>query len=225
MRALNSSDRRLEPRILPAPPQLPADRSDRAARPARGPMPDASRCARCRRDRHAYRPLPRAAPPLGVGRGNTWQHPRSLNIMGERDCHLVDDLIEGCRTRHQSQAHIPGHVADEWSAYKRCTGRAARAPIKVGTCTTTGSPVRVAIVASTSAIRSRQLCAPPRPIRSHIIDSGWRGRRHRPRVRPACSGVIPTGCRYPFRPPPRAGMRGAAPPLGSGTGFGGQRRS
>jgi non-heme chloroperoxidase len=40
-----------------------------------------------------------------------------------------------------------------------------------------------------------------------------------------CSGVIPTGCRYPFRPPPRAGMPGAAPPLGSGTGFAGQRRS
>jgi hypothetical protein len=37
--------------------------------------------------------------------------------------------------------------------------------------------------------------------------------------------VIPTGCRYPFRPPRRAGMPGAAPPLGSGTGFAGQRRS
>jgi hypothetical protein len=36
---------------------------------------------------------------------------------------------------------------------------------------------------------------------------------------------IPTGCRYPFRPPPRGGLPGAAPPLGSGTGFAGQRRS
>jgi voltage-gated potassium channel len=44
---------------------------------------------------------------------------------------------------------------------------------------------------------------------------GWR----------SSSGVIATGCRYPVRPPPRAGLPGAAPPLGSGTGFAGQRRS
>jgi hypothetical protein len=37
--------------------------------------------------------------------------------------------------------------------------------------------------------------------------------------------VIPTGCRYPFRLPPRGGLPGAAPPRGSGTGFAGQRRS
>jgi hypothetical protein len=37
--------------------------------------------------------------------------------------------------------------------------------------------------------------------------------------------VLPTGCRYPFRPPPQAELPGAAPPLGSGTGFAGQRRS
>ena len=37
--------------------------------------------------------------------------------------------------------------------------------------------------------------------------------------------VLPTGCRYPFRPPPQAELPGAAPLLGSGTGFADQRRS
>jgi hypothetical protein len=37
--------------------------------------------------------------------------------------------------------------------------------------------------------------------------------------------VILTGCRYPFQPPPRARLPGAALPLRSGRGFVGQRRS
>jgi hypothetical protein len=51
------------------------------------------------------------------------------------------------------------------------------------------------------------------------IAPGWRGHGGRLLM------VISTGCRCPVRPPPRAGWPGAAPPLGSGTGFAGQRRS
>jgi non-heme chloroperoxidase len=62
-----------------------------------------------------------------------------------------------------------------------------------------------------------------------IIDSGWRDVADKALAlsgaSPSVVVWIPTGCRPPVRPPPRAGMPGAAPPLGSGTGFAGQRRS
>ena len=58
-------------------------------------------------------------------------------------------------------------------------------------------------------------------LRQPLVRRSWTRRGSRR----LSSGVIPTGCRCPFRPPPRAGMPGAAPPLGSGTGFAGQRRS
>ena len=62
-----------------------------------------------------------------------------------------------------------------------------------------------------------------------IIDSGWREVAGKALAfvqrSPSVLASIPTGCRYPVRPPPRAGMPGAAPPLRSGTGFAGQRRS
>jgi hypothetical protein len=64
---------------------------------------------------------------------------------------------------------------------------------------------------------------------SLTIDSGWREVADKALASSGASPSvvvwIPTGCRYPFRPPPRAGMPDAAPPLGSGTGFAGQRRS